>query len=93
MLTQNAVDAAALCGRQRERGVGREDDLRDRDAEVRERLAAVRLAEGDLVDTVVDDARGEPPVALVDDGADAAAVHLHLAAAAPGHADRTEIIP
>ena len=41
MLTQNAVDAAALCGRQRERGVGREDDLRDRDAEVRERLAAV----------------------------------------------------
>ena len=34
MLTQDAVDAAALCGRQRERGVGREDDLRVRDAEV-----------------------------------------------------------
>ena len=93
MLTQDAVDAAALCGRQRERGVGREDDLRVRDAEIAERLAAVRLAEGDLVDAVVDDARGEPPVALINDRADATAVHLHLAAAAVRHADRAEIIP
>ena len=93
MLTQDAVDAAALCGRQRERGVGREDDLRVRDAEIAERLAAVRLAEGDLVDAVVDDARGELPVALINDRADAAAVHLHLAAAAVRHADRAEIIP
>ena len=93
MLAQDAVDAAALGSRQRERGVGREDDLRLGDAEIRERLAAVRLAEGDLIDAGVDDARGELPVALVDDGADAAAVHLHLAAAAPGHADRAEIIP
>lgn len=69
------------------------NDLRVRDAEIAERLAAVRLAEGDLVDAVVDDARGELPVALINDRADATAVHLHLAAAAVRHADRAEIIP
>ena len=90
---QHAVGLVVRGLLQDQRRVRSQQDLRLRHPHGPQFFQRVRLPQGDDIHIFVDDLRGQTPVALPGDGADAAAVHLYLAARLVGSLNVMEIEP
>ena len=90
---QNAVDLILAGGGECQSRVRRQEDLRFRHAHGLQFLQRVRLPEGDDVHAGVQHAGRQLPVLFPENGTDAAAVHLHLAAGFVGGLNVMEIEP
>ena len=90
---QNAVDLVLAGGGEGQGRVRRQEDLRFRHAHGLQFLQGVRLPEGDDVHAGVQHAGRQLPVLFPENGADAAAVHLHLAARLVSSLNVMEIEP
>ena len=80
-------------GLAQKRGVGRDMDARDGYSQIFQKVGRIFIAHGDDIRTAVEHTRGAPPVSLLLNRADAAAVEHDAAARKMCQLDRKKVIP